>query len=190
VIIPGGVCIIRPKHGESPVGRGRRLLMPEVEIVEGYVPGAIGRVAELHGIYYGREWGFGQYFEAKVATELSEFLARRDPRRDGFWTALVDGRIEGSITIDGSAASQEGAHLRWYILSDAKRGQGIGRRLIGTAIGFCRDIGHPQVHLWTFEGLRAARHLYEEAGFRLAEQRRGGRWGTQVTEQRFELRLG
>ena len=47
----------------------------DVEIAAGYTPGAIGRVAEMHGTYYHREWGFGLYFEAKVATELSAFLS-------------------------------------------------------------------------------------------------------------------
>ena len=39
------------------------------------------------------------------------------------------------------------------------------------------------------EGLHAARHLYEGAGFRLVEMKRGSRWGAEVMEQRFELHL-
>jgi hypothetical protein len=50
--------------------------MSDVEIVRGYVPGSIGRVAELHGTYYHDHWGFGLFFEAKVASELSAFLGR------------------------------------------------------------------------------------------------------------------
>ena len=45
------------------------------------------------------------------------------------------------------------------------------------------------MRLWTFAGLDAARRLYERAGFRLAEERRGTQWGIEVTEQRFELCL-
>jgi hypothetical protein len=41
----------------------------------------------------------------------------------------------------------------------------------------------------TFEGLDAARHLYEKNGFRLAEQQRGIQWGREVNEQRFVLPL-
>lgn len=33
--------------------------MPEFKITKGYVPGSIGRVAELHGIYYHKNWNFG-----------------------------------------------------------------------------------------------------------------------------------
>ena len=55
---------------------------PAVTIIKGYVPGAIGRIAELHGTYYAKHWGFGLFFEAKVATELSAFLKAHDADRD------------------------------------------------------------------------------------------------------------
>jgi GNAT superfamily N-acetyltransferase len=163
--------------------------MSHVELVRGYVPGSIGRVAELHGTYYHDHWGFGLFFEAKVATELSAFLGRYEEERDGFWTALMGGRVEGSIAIDGIHAESEGAHLRWFIMSDALRGQGIGHRLINAAIDFCRTKGYKRVYLWSFEGLDAAKHLYEKVGFRVVEQLRGSQWGVEVNEQRFELQL-
>jgi GNAT superfamily N-acetyltransferase len=163
--------------------------MPDIQIAQGYVPGSLGRVVELHGSYYHEHWGFGFFFEAKVAAELAAFLSRYDEGRDGFWTALADGRVEGSIAIDGIHAQSQGAHLRWFIVSDAWRGQGAGRRLIHAALGFCRERGYSSVYLWTFEGLNAARHLYEQAGFRLVEEHRGTQWGTEVNEQRFERRV-
>ena len=158
-------------------------------VAGGYVPGAIGRIVELHGSYYAASWGFGAFFEARMARELAEFVGRYDARRDGLWTASVAGRIEGSIAIDGSRAGETGAHLRWFIVSDVLRGQGIGSRLIDEALAFSRRCGHPRVTLWTFAGLDAARHLYERSGFRLVEERRGTQWGTEVVEQRFELDL-
>ena len=163
--------------------------MSGIRITKGYMPGSLGRVAELHGTYYNNHWEFGLFFEAKVATELSEFLIRYDESRDGFWTASVDDRVEGSITIDGIHAESEGAHLRWFIMSDALRGKGAGNRLIDTALAFCRSKGYKTIYLWTFEGLNPARHLYEKAGFRLAEEHRGTQWGTEVKEQRFECCL-
>ena len=163
--------------------------MSEVEIRSGYIPGSIGRVSELHGAYYHEHWGFGLFFEAKVATELSGFLSRYNDRRDGFWTAVVDGRVEGAIAIDGVHAEEERAHLRWFIMSDALRGKGVGNRLVHGAIDFCREKGYKIVYLWTFEGLDSARHLYEKTGFKLVKQRRGTQWGIEVKEQRFELLL-
>ncbi len=160
--------------------------MSNVEISR-YVPGAVGRIVELHATYYSQNWGFGQFFELKVAAELTEFLSRSDPKRDGFWTALANGRVEGSVVIDGIHAADEGAHLRWFILSEVVRGRGVGRRLMEEAVGFCREKGYSCIYLWTFEGLDAARHLYEEFGFTLAEQREGLQWGSKVNEQRFVL---
>ena len=81
------------------------------------------------------------------------------------------------------------AHLRWFIVSDALRGKGAGSQLLRTALDFCRDCGYGRVYLSTFEGLHAARHLYEKHGFRLVQERRGAQWGREVIEQRFELEL-
>ncbi len=163
-------------------------IISEICIESGYLPGSIGRIAELHGTYYHVNWGFGLYFEAKVATELSGFLQRYDKNSDGFWIAHENGRIEGSVVIDGIHAGNEGAHLRWFILSDSLRGKGVGRQLITIAVGFCKRKGYKKTYLWTFEGLNAARYLYEEAGFRLIKQQHGIQWGTTVNEQYFELR--
>lgn len=157
-------------------------------IVNGYIPGSIGRIAELHGTYYHDHWGFGIYFESKVATELSEFLQRYDENRDRIWLATVKGQIEGSIVIDGIHAENKGAHLRWFIISDTLRGKGVGRELIKRAIGFCKRKGYKRIYLWTFKGLDAVRHLYEKAGFRRIKQQSGVQWGTEVTEQYFELK--
>lgn len=159
------------------------------EIHGGYVAGAIGRVAEMHGRYYQAHWGFGLFFEAKVATELSQFLSRYDAARDGFWAVIRQGRVQGAIAIDGIHAADAGAHLRWFILSDSLRGKGWGNRLIEVAIGFCKEKAYRRVYLWTFEGLHPARHLYEKNGFKLVEERKGRQWGSEVVEQRFELVL-
>jgi ribosomal protein S18 acetylase RimI-like enzyme len=157
--------------------------------IAGYVPGAIGRVVELHAAYYSRNWQFGLFFEAKVAAGLSEFLQRFNAERDSFWTVNLAGRVEGSLAIDGIKADDDGAHLRWFILSEAVRGQGVGNRLMQEAIGFCQRKAYARVTLSTFAGLDPARHLFEKFGFRLAEEHSGSQWGREVTEQRFVLEL-
>jgi hypothetical protein len=53
---------------------------------------------------------------------------------------------------------------------------------------FCRSRSYRRAYLWTFDGLGAARHLYEKSGFQLALQQRGSQWGAEVDEQRFEWR--
>ena len=155
---------------------------------QGYQPGAIGRIVELHARYYRERAGFGLAFESKVARELCDFCERYDSERDGLWLALRDGQVEGSIAIDGSHAADGGAHLRWFIASDRTRGTGLGTALLTAALQFCQARQYQRVYLWTFEGLDAARHLYEKFGFRLVQQQRGAQWGVEVNEQRFELR--
>ncbi len=163
--------------------------MPEVDIKEGYIPGSIGRVSELHGTYYHKHWQFGLQFESKVAIELSEFLQRYEKNRDGIWTATVGGRVEGSIVVDGIRAGSEGAHLRWFIVADTLRGKGGGEKLVKRAVEFCRIQGYKKMYLWTFEGLDPARYLYEKVGFQLKKQQSGDQWGTTVNEQYFECNL-
>ncbi|MBU2227608.1 MAG: GNAT family N-acetyltransferase [Proteobacteria bacterium] len=159
--------------------------MQPIEI-GGYRPEAIGRIAEMHAEYYHRHWGFGLFFEAKVATELAEFLIRFEKERDGFWTLLHGERVEGAIAIDGREAATQGAHLRWFILSPEFHGRGWGRRLLAEAVSFCDRKGYRRIGLWTFAGLDTARRLYEASGFRLVSQAEGEQWGSHVVEQRFE----
>ncbi len=158
-------------------------------IVSGYIPGAIGRVAELHGLYYHDNWDFGVFFEAKMAIELSQFLQSYHPDRDGFWLALCGGRIIGSIAIVGEEPDAGVGRLRWFVLDPAYQGRGVGGLLMDKAMAFCRKAGFRRVYLTTFAGLDAARHLYERAGFRLAEEQEGSHWGKTVPEQIFELIL-
>jgi len=159
-----------------------------MELRSGYEPGCIGRIAELHGLYYSKAAGFGAPFEAKVASELSAFCLRYAEGRDGLWHAHEGGALHGAIAVEGPHDGDPGVHLRWFIVSDALRGRGVGNRLLGEALGFCERAGHREVDLWTFEGLDAARHLYEKHGFALAASQRGARWGREVNEQRFVRR--
>lgn len=156
-----------------------------ISIEEGYTPGCIGRIVELHGTYYAEHQGFGSFFEAKVARELGEFCSRYVQGRDGLWIARRGGSIEGSIAIDGSDASC--ARLRWFIVSDELRGTGVGTRLIRAALDLCRSRGYLRVRLVTFSTLSAAVHLYVKHGFRLIREERGSNWGKEVMEQEYEL---
>ena len=156
----------------------------------GYQAGVIGRVTQMHAAYYSANWNFGAFFEAKVASEMAEFMQRYREDRDFLGTAVRKGQIEGSIVIDGFHAEESGAHLRWFIVSDTLRSKGVGTLLVQKAMEFCRKSRYKKVYLWTFEGLEAARHLYEKAGFRLREENIGDQWGTKVKEQCFEMKLG
>jgi GNAT superfamily N-acetyltransferase len=158
----------------------------------GYRPGALAAVVKLHIDYYSANWDFGVHFETLVAYDLAEILRRQNPERDLFSIATIDGAIVGSITIDGLHGRDEqgqGAKLRFFILSEAARGKGIGNALMRAALEHCRRAGFKRISLWTFAGLHSARHLYEKYGFKLVEEREAAQWGKTVTEQRFVLEL-
>lgn len=158
------------------------------EITHGWSPGLIGEVVRAHATYYAREWRFGAPFETKVAREMADFVDRYCPDRDRIFRADGSGSLLGTLTIDGGdpALRPSEAHLRWFIVTDEARGTGLGRRLMAAATAFLDAAGYRSCYLTTFEGLGAARRLYEGAGFSLVSEAPSTTWGTQVVEQRFE----
>lgn len=155
----------------------------------GYAPGAIGTVTACHAVYYHEQWGFDLSFETQVAREMAEFMARYDPERDGLWIARSSDDFAGSVVVDGALVGSDGARLRWFIVPPPFQGRGIGAALLDRALTFCRQVGHDHVFLWTFLGLRAARTLYERAGFHLTQETEGKPWGQTILAQRFDLWL-
>lgn len=156
---------------------------------QGYRPGALAQIVLLHMDYYASIWGFGRDFETKIAGELSAFLSKMNPDRDLFCCIYCGEVLLGSISIDAKDAGNEGAHLRWFIVSEAARGKGLGARLMDEALAFCRGHDYTKIYLTTFAGLDAARHLYDKYGFRLASESDQDQWRGGVREQRFELDL-
>lgn len=156
------------------------------QILQGYQPGCIGDVVSLHARFYSEHWGFGAFFEKRVATELAEFADSLPVEGKALWLCVENGRTLASLAIDGDLATGV-AHLRWFIVDDSLRGSGVGRKLMSSAMAFV-DEHYPETCLWTFKGLNAARHLYESYGFELTNESEGDQWGTQVVEQRFTRR--
>lgn len=160
----------------------------DITVHDCWIPGAIGDIAALHARHYSTSHGFGAFFEAKVARELGEFLLRLDPARDIFRCAAGDGRVLGSLVLD-CGEDPGSAHLRWFIMDPALRGQGLGRAWLAEAIAQARRIGMPRIHLWTLAGLDAAAHLYASCGFVLDEEIVAEQWGHRVVERRLVLDL-
>ena len=162
--------------------------MQDVEI-RGYYPGVVGKITELHAVYYHENWGFDVTFETQEGKELCQFVRRFDDKHDGLWVAVKSGEFAGAIAIDGVDAFGDGARLRWFIVDPRFQGSGIGKHLLMQAIEFCRQKKFPKVYLWTFKGLEEARRLYEAAGFQLCEEYRIDQWGQTIFEQKYELDL-
>jgi GNAT superfamily N-acetyltransferase len=156
-----------------------------IEILAGWRPGLLGRIVALHADHYAPAHGFGAAFECTVARGLADFVPRLGRPGNRLWSAADAGGLLGSIAIDGEDLADGSAHLRWFIVADRARGTGLGRRLLAQALAFCDAQGFARTQLWTFDGLHAARRLYEANGFVLAEQWPGTQWGPLVQEQRF-----
>ena len=150
-------------------------------------PGDIGYVVYLHGILYAGEYGLDHTFEGYVAAGLGEFAKSVDGRKDRLWLAEKEGRIVGSVAIVGLAGGT--AQLRWFLVHPDARGGGLGRELLREALAFCRERGYGSVFLWTISELKAAAHLYAEAGFQRTEQKTHELWGAARTEERYDLHL-
>lgn len=155
------------------------------QIKSGYQPGIAGQITDLHARFYHRHSGFDQQFEATVGAGLSDFLPRLGHPANQIWHIEHNGRILGSIALDGEDLGDNIGHLRWFIMDDALRGTGLGKKLFQAALAFADERQFDALHLWTFQGLDAARHLYESHGFELNEEYLGDQWGKSVMEQRF-----
>jgi GNAT superfamily N-acetyltransferase len=148
-------------------------------------PGDAGYIVYRHGVLYEREYGLDQVFEKYVLAGLLAFL--ENPAGGEIWMAECDNKIAGFIAVVG--IDPQTAQLRWFLLEPEFRGQGLGHRLMTTLIDFCRQQNYRHIFLWTFQGLDAARHLYERFGFRLTEEKPNNTWKNQLTEQRWDLYL-
>ncbi|MEM9199422.1 MAG: GNAT family N-acetyltransferase [Pseudomonadota bacterium] len=162
----------------------------ELQRREGYAPGLIAGMLEGHMAYYGPHWGFGAVFETRLATQMATFFHSYLEGRDLALSIWRDGRVAGSICIDGSQRDGTGAHLRWFVLDPVLRGAGHGRALLAEALGFVDAGPHRLTWLTTFAGLDAAAHLYSAAGFVLRGETALDQWQGGVREQRWERGLG
>jgi len=164
--------------------------MPEPEIEEGYTPGVIGSLTSLHALYYNRLWGLGHSFEREMAERIGKVVTEYRPDRNGLWTVRGGNEsVKGGIIIDGRSTNRPGAQLRYFILDKALHGQGLGRRLLETAMAFSRQSGFDRVYIWTVDELESALYLYRDVGFEAtgeADLHTG--WETQVPYRLFEWR--
>lgn len=161
-------------------------------------PGDLGRIVELHGAEYASLAGYDMTFEAFVCETLAVFQdrARLDAAR--LWLAEREARLVGSIAIVPRDAVPRGAaargapaeaQLRWLVVAAAARGQGLGKRLLDAALGFCRQQGYASVVLDTARGLDVAGGMYARAGFALEHEELAMIGGQPSMMQRYRLRL-
>jgi GNAT superfamily N-acetyltransferase len=135
--------------------------------------GDLGRIISLHGEAYEPLGGYGLRFEAYVAQTIAEYVLENDAH-GRVWL------VERGADLLGCAAAvlrENGeGQIRWVILEQSLRGQGIGKDLVEGALTYCRDQGCNKVVLETTDGLPESQSLYEKLGFSIVSDETKDLW--------------
>jgi GNAT superfamily N-acetyltransferase len=105
------------------------------------------------------------------------------------WIAEIGHRRVGSIFCVADPDDHEAAKLRVLLVHPDGRGRGLGGRLLDRSLEFARAAGYRRARLWTNHPLTAARHLYLQRGFELAEEEEHHSFGVDLIGQVYELEL-
>lgn len=150
-------------------------------------PGDMGRVVQLHGELYAKEFGYDTTFEALVAEIAAGFVRDFQPKYERCWIAEMDGEVVGSIFL--VRRSPAVSKLRLLVIHPKARGQGLGRRLTRACMVFARRAGYRKMVLWTQSHLAAARTIYQREGFRKVSEEKHRSFGKRLVAEVWERKL-
>jgi DNA-binding MarR family transcriptional regulator/GNAT superfamily N-acetyltransferase len=151
------------------------------------VPGDFGWIVARHAELYAQEYGWTEPFEGLCAQIVADFANKNDPKRERCWIAEMNGENVGCIFLVKDSESV--ARIRLLIVDPKARGLGLGARLVDECIRFAGSAGYQKITLWTHSVLKAARHIYQKAGFRLTRTERHKSWGHPVVSEYWDLEL-
>lgn len=149
--------------------------------------GDMGWIVSRHGALYGEEYGWDERLEALCAEIVATFVRNFDAKRERCWIAERDGENAGSILLVKD--TEEVARLRLLLVEPKARGLGIGARLVEECVRFAREVRYKKITLWTHSVLIAARHIYEQNGFKLIDSSKHNEFGKELTGETWDLEL-
>jgi DNA-binding MarR family transcriptional regulator/N-acetylglutamate synthase-like GNAT family acetyltransferase len=149
--------------------------------------GDFGWIVKRHAELYAEEYGWTEAFEGLCAQIVADFINNYDPKLDRCWIADHDGENVGSVMLVNDSPGV--ARLRLLLVDPKARGLGLGAQLTEECIRFAREAGFRKIVLWTHNVLKAARYIYENAGFQLVRTERHKKWSRPVIGEHWELTL-
>jgi DNA-binding MarR family transcriptional regulator/N-acetylglutamate synthase-like GNAT family acetyltransferase len=151
--------------------------------------GDMGWVVSRQALLYTREYGWDGRYEALAARIVADFIEQYEPERERCWIAERDGEPVGCVFLVRERAARNTARLRLLHVEAAARGLGLGKALVRQCTEFARQVKYERIVLWTNSVLTAARHLYEEEGYKLVAEEEKENFGKKLTSQTWELML-
>lgn len=150
-------------------------------------PGDMGWMVHRQAILYANEYGWDESYEALAAEIVAHFIKNYDPKRECCWVAEQNGERIGAVFV--AKGSDTIAKLRLLHVEPQARGLGIGKRLVDECIRFSHQAGYQKLTLWTQSILLAARHIYQQAGFRLVREEPHHSFGKDLVAETWEIEL-
>jgi N-acetylglutamate synthase-like GNAT family acetyltransferase len=149
-------------------------------------PADLSWVVQTNAEVYAQEFGWDASYATLVARIVEEFATSTSSRQAG-WIAEHRGERIGCVML--VEEDDRTARLRLLLVHPDGRGQGLGGRLIDTALEHARAVGYEETVLWTNHPLAAARHLYLERGFVLVQEEQHHSFGVDLVGQTYRLSL-
>ncbi len=150
-------------------------------------PGDFGWIVSRHAQLYAREYGWSEPFEGLCAQIVADFVNKHDATCERCWIAELNGENVGTVMLVKDKPGL--ARLRLLLVDPKARGLGLGARLVDECVQFARAAGYKKMTLWTHSVLKAARHIYQQAGFTLTSSEKKHSWGKNVVAEYWDLEL-
>ncbi|WP_458688989.1 bifunctional helix-turn-helix transcriptional regulator/GNAT family N-acetyltransferase [Nocardia tengchongensis] len=160
---------------------------PAAVVLRAPKPGEHGWVIARNAALYTEEFGWNGEYEGLVARIVADWLTNHDPQRERAWIAEYQGAPVGCVYC--VREDDTTARLRLLLVEPSARGLGVGSALVAACLRFATDAGYTEIVLWTNSVLESARHLYQRAGFELAESNPHHSFGVDLVGQTWRRAL-